>query len=59
MNNIRETITWKSYGQLDPLVEYNLQAEESFKIVLEQIKENMLYYNLVRNQKRLILTIVN
>ena len=45
MNNIRETITWKSYGQLDPLVEYNLQAEESFKNVLEQIKENMLYYN--------------
>ena len=52
MNNIRETITWKSYGQLDPLVEYNLQAEESFKIVLEQIKENMLYYNLVRKKPK-------
>ena len=45
-------ITWKSYGQLDPLVEYNLQAEESFKIVLEQIKENMLYYNLVRKKPK-------
>ena len=52
MGNIRETITWKSYGQLDPLVEYNLQAEESFKIVLEQIKENMLYYNLVRKKQK-------
>ena len=52
MGNIRETITWKSYGQLDPLVEYNLQAEESFKIVLEQIKENMLYYNLVRKKPK-------
>jgi preprotein translocase subunit SecA len=52
MNSIRETITWKSYGQLDPLVEYNLQAEESFKIVLEQIKENMLYYNLVRKKPK-------
>ena len=52
MNSIRETITWKSYGQLDPLVEYNLQAEESFKILLEQIKENMLYYNLVRKKPK-------
>ena len=52
MGNIRETITWKSYGQLDPLVEYNLQAEESFKLVLEQIKENMLYYNLVRKKQK-------
>jgi preprotein translocase subunit SecA len=52
MNNIRETITWKSYGQLDPLVEYNFQAEQSFKIVLEQINENMLYYNLVRKKPK-------
>jgi preprotein translocase subunit SecA len=52
MSNIRETISWKSYGQLDPLVEYNMQAEESFKIVLEQIKENMLYYTLVRKKHK-------
>ena len=32
MGNIRETITWKSYGQLDPLVEYNLQALNLFKM---------------------------
>ena len=52
MSNIRETISWKSYGQLDPLVEYNMQAEESFKIVLEQIKENMLYYSVVRKKHK-------
>jgi len=52
MGNIRETISWKSYGQLDPLVEYNLQAEDSFKVVLEQIKENMLYYSVVRKKPK-------
>lgn len=44
MNSIRETITWRSYGQQNPLVEYNLEAFKSFKLMFEQIRSSMLYY---------------
>lgn len=43
INYIRETITWSSYGQQNPLVEYNLKAVESFKVMFEQIRLSMLY----------------
>lgn len=43
MNYIRETINWKSYGQQNPLVEYNLQADMAFKKLLQQIRGYMLY----------------
>lgn len=44
MNYIRETITWRSYGQQNPLVEYNTEAFNSFKLMFEQIDSCMLYY---------------
>jgi preprotein translocase subunit SecA len=44
MNYIRETITWRSYGQQNPLSEYNMEAFKSFKLMFEQIRSCMLYY---------------
>jgi preprotein translocase subunit SecA len=44
MGYIRETISWRSYGQQNPLVEYNLEAFKSFKCMLEEIRACMLYY---------------
>jgi preprotein translocase subunit SecA len=44
MGYIRETINWRSYGQQNPLVEYNIEAFKSFKLMFEQIRLCMLYY---------------
>ena len=44
MTSIRETINWRSYGQQNPLTEYNLEAFQSFKQMLEEIRTCMLYY---------------
>lgn len=44
MNYIRETINWRSYGQQNPLIEYNMEAFNSFKQMFEQIRSCMLYY---------------
>ena len=44
MSYIRETINWRSYGQQNPLLEYNNQAFKSFKLMFEQIRSYMLYY---------------
>lgn len=44
MNYTRETITWKSYGQQNPLLEYNTEALKSFKLMLEEIRLCMIYY---------------
>lgn len=44
MGYIRETISWRSYGQQNPLVEYNTEAFKSFKLMFEQIRSCMLYY---------------
>ena len=44
MSYIRETINWRSYGQQNPLVEYNSEAFESFTSMLEQIRLTLLYY---------------
>ena len=44
MGYIRETINWRSYGQQNPLIEYNIQGQKSFKLMLEQIRSCMLYY---------------
>ena len=43
MNYIKDTISWKSYGQQNPLIEYNLQAIKSFNLMFEQIKDSMIY----------------
>ena len=44
MSYIRETINWRSYGQQNPLLEYNVEAFNSFKAMFEQIRTSMLYY---------------
>jgi preprotein translocase subunit SecA len=44
MSYIRETINWRSYGQQNPLLEYNLQAFKSFNAMFEQIRSSVLYY---------------
>ena len=44
MSFIRETINWRSYGQQNPLTEYNLEAFESFKLMLNEIRSSMIYY---------------
>ena len=44
MNYIRETVNWRSYGQQNPLMEYNLEAVNSFQILLYQIQLSVLYY---------------
>ena len=44
MNYIRETINWRSYGQQTPIVEYNMEAFKSFKLMFEQIRSCMIYY---------------
>ena len=44
MNYIRETINWRSYGQQNPLIEYNIEAFKSFKLMFEEIQRCMLYY---------------
>jgi preprotein translocase subunit SecA len=49
MNYIRETINWRSYGQENPLVEYNLKAIESFTAIVEEFRLCMLYLYLSIN----------
>ncbi len=44
MNYIRETINWRAYGQQNPLVEYNMEAFKSFKLMFQQIRSSMIYY---------------
>lgn len=44
MAYIRETINWRSYGQQNPLIEYNFEAIDSFKTMFQQIRLSMLYY---------------
>ena len=44
MNYIRDTINWRAYGQQNPLIEYNMEAFQSYKLMLEQIRSSMLYY---------------
>jgi preprotein translocase subunit SecA len=48
MGYIRETINWRAYGQQNPLVEYNLEAFDSFKTMFAEIKSSMIYYYLNR-----------
>ena len=44
MSYIRETINWRSYGQQNPLIEYNLQAFKSYQLLFEEIRGCMIYY---------------
>jgi preprotein translocase subunit SecA len=44
MDYIRETISWRSYGQQNPLVEYNQEASQSFCWMIQEIRNSMVYY---------------
>ena len=44
MSSIRETINWRSYGQQNPLTEYNLEAFQSFQEMIEEMRSCMIYY---------------
>jgi preprotein translocase subunit SecA len=46
MSYIRETINWRSYGQQNPLIEYNFEAAQSFQLMFDEIRSSMLYYTL-------------
>jgi len=46
MSYIRETINWRAYGQQNPLIEYNIEAYQSFYLMFDQIRSSMLYYSL-------------
>jgi preprotein translocase subunit SecA len=46
MSFIRDTINWRAYGQQNPLVEYNIEAFQSFQLMLEEIRSYMVYYSL-------------
>ena len=44
MDYIRDTINWRSYGQQNPLIEYNVEAFASYQLMLEKIRQSLLYY---------------
>jgi len=44
MSYIKETINWRAYGQQNPLMEYNMEAFKSFKLMFDQIRFYFLYY---------------
>jgi preprotein translocase subunit SecA len=44
MGYIRETINWRSYGQQNPLLEYNKAAFESVQVMYKKIRSCMLYF---------------
>jgi len=44
MDYIRDTINWRSYGQQNPLIEYNVEAFASYQFMLEKIRQSLLYY---------------
>lgn len=44
MDNLQDGIHLRSWGQRDPLVEYKIEGYEMFQIMIESIKEDLLYY---------------
>jgi preprotein translocase subunit SecA len=44
MNSIRDTISWRAYGQQNPLTEYNRDSFKSFKLMFDEIRLCMIYF---------------
>ncbi len=44
MDNLREGIGLRAYGQKDPLVEYKREAYEAFQVMIDSIKEDALEF---------------
>jgi len=42
MDNVRDSVRLRAYGQQDPLVEYKNEANKQFRILLETIEANIL-----------------
>ena len=40
---LKETIGWRSYGQLDPLIEYKNEASNLYLETISEIKYNSVY----------------
>ena len=43
MDSIKETISWRSYGQQNPLVEYQEEAILSFRTLFEKLQNSLVY----------------
>lgn len=43
MESIKETISWRSYGQQNPLVEYQEEAVSSFRALFEKLRNSLVY----------------
>jgi preprotein translocase subunit SecA len=41
---LKETISWLSYGQKNPIEEYNLQIWQSYNIMIQKISFSMIYF---------------
>jgi len=44
MDQLREGINLRAYGQRDPLIEYKFEAFDAFQIMMENIKEDVTRY---------------
>mgnify|MGYP000846207740 FL=1 len=44
MDNLQDGIHLRSWGQRDPLVEYKIEGHNMFQDMIENIKEDVLYY---------------
>jgi preprotein translocase subunit SecA len=42
MDNVRDSVRLRAYGQQDPLVEYKNEANKQFRILLETVEANIL-----------------
>ena len=42
-DSLKETIGWRTYGQLDPLIEYKNEASNLYLETISEIKYNSVY----------------
>jgi len=56
MDNVRDSVRLRAYGQQDPLVEYKNEANKQFHILLETVEANILQnlLNLSLNQSAVV-----
>jgi preprotein translocase subunit SecA len=43
MNNLRESIRWRSYAQKDPLIEYKSEGYKLFSDLIKNIRRSVIY----------------
>ena len=42
MDNVRDSVRLRAYGQQDPLVEYKNEANKQFRVLLDTVEANIL-----------------